>query len=291
MRVEETLRIRLTIRGPREPRELSPQPPAGRCLDTPTKGTDRVWCLCRADAFFLWIPSRIKVVGLHVLSMVVAGPSKGNVEEVNDIKELKKILRTKKNILILFSKSSKDAQGVLKICEEVAETIYGSGSILHIDCGKAEVKKLCKKLKAEPDSILLKHFKDGEYHKDYDRQLTTSSMIQFMRDPTGDRPWEEESSAKDIKHLHNSQALTKVLEKEGKQKGVMVMFYAPWCGFCKKMKPDFAAAASELKGEAIMAAMDVTRPENSQASKLYNITAFPTLIYFELVSPLGRFMD
>ena len=69
------------------------------------------------------------------------------------------------------------------------------------------------------------------------------------------------------------------------------MFYAPWCGFCKKMKPDFAAAASDLKGEAIMAAMDVTRPENSQASKLYNITAFPTLIYFELVLPFGWFIE
>ena len=76
------------------------------------------------------------MLGLHALSLVVAGPSKGNVEEVDDIKELKKVLRTKKNILILFSKSSKDAQGVLKICEEVAEAIYGSGSILQIDCGK-----------------------------------------------------------------------------------------------------------------------------------------------------------
>ena len=30
-----------------------------------------------------------------------------------------------------------------------------------------------------------------------------------------------------------------------------------------------------------MAAMDVTRPENNQISRKYNITGFPTILYFE----------
>ena len=34
-------------------------------------------------------------------------------------------------------------------------------------------------------------------------------------------------------------------------------------------------------GTAIMAAMDVTLPNNNAISKKYNITGFPTLIYFE----------
>lgn len=63
----------------------------------------------------------------------------------------------------------------------------------------------------------------------------------------------------------------------------MVMFYAPWCGFCKQLKPEYASAALELKGHSILAAIDVNKPENIAVRNKYNITGFPTLIYFEYV--------
>lgn len=49
------------------------------------------------------------------------------------------------------------------------------------------------------------------------------------------------------------------------------------------MKPDYSAAATELKGQGILAAIDVNRPENAAVRKFYNITGFPTLLYFEYV--------
>lgn len=61
----------------------------------------------------------------------------------------------------------------------------------------------------------------------------------------------------------------------------MVMFYTPWCGFCKQLKPDYAAAAVELKDQAVLAAIDVNRPENAVIRTQYNITGFPTLLYYE----------
>lgn len=60
------------------------------------------------------------------------------------------------------------------------------------------------------------------------------------------------------------------------------MFYAPWCVYCKQMKPEFASAAAKVKanGDGILAAMDVLRPENIPIRMKYNITGFPTLYYF-----------
>lgn len=49
----------------------------------------------------------------------------------------------------------------------------------------------------------------------------------------------------------------------------------------KKMKPDYALAPTELKGQAIIAAIDVNRPDNYVVRKQYNITGFPTLLYFK----------
>lgn len=59
------------------------------------------------------------------------------------------------------------------------------------------------------------------------------------------------------------------------------MFYAPWCGYCKRLKPAYAEAATETRGEFILAGMDVDRVENAPVRRQFNITGFPTIIYFE----------
>ena len=57
------------------------------------------------------------------------------MEEVSDAKDLKKVLKTRKNVLILYGESNKAANKLLELCRDVAVEIKGSGSILFINCG------------------------------------------------------------------------------------------------------------------------------------------------------------
>eukprot|EP00892_Ulva_mutabilis_P006711 jgi/Ulvmu1/4411/UM002_0136.1 len=62
---------------------------------------------------------------------------------------------------------------------------------------------------------------------------------------------------------------------------LVVEFYAPWCGHCKKLAPEFETAAGKLKDEGIVLAnVDATLDENKALASKYGIQGFPTLKIF-----------
>lgn len=81
---------------------------------------------------------------------------------------------------------------------------------------------------------------------------------------------------------------TEVVEAE---KPVLVDFWAPWCGYCKKLTPVIDELAGEIADKAKVVKVNVD--ENRALAQKYGIMSLPTMLLFkngEQVEKLMGFM-
>lgn len=82
----------------------------------------------------------------------------------------------------------------------------------------------------------------------------------------------------DVMELSDDDFSTRIAEHET----VLVMFYAPWCGHCKKLKPEYAKAAELIKYNdppVVLAKVDCTEAGKETCNK-FSVTGYPTLKIF-----------
>jgi len=58
---------------------------------------------------------------------------------------------------------------------------------------------------------------------------------------------------------------------------IFIEFYAPWCGHCKKLSPDYELVAAFFKGEGKVVIAKIDASTHTVAAGTYGIKGFPTL--------------
>ncbi|KAF1763432.1 hypothetical protein GCK72_011698 [Caenorhabditis remanei] len=115
-------------------------------------------------------------------------------------------------------------------------------------------------------------------------------------------------SGKSEKSEKSSKKSKKSGENKGKQGGVVVLtdsnfeklvlnskdawmveFYAPWCGHCQKLEPEWKKAAKEMAGRVKFGALDATAHET--IARKFQIQGFPTIKFFPPGSTSSDFED
>jgi protein disulfide-isomerase A6 len=60
----------------------------------------------------------------------------------------------------------------------------------------------------------------------------------------------------------------------------LIEFFAPWCGHCKNLAPEYKKAAEKVGGMAKVVAVDCDEEQNKPLCGSFQIQGFPTIKLF-----------
>jgi len=112
--------------------------------------------------------------------------------------------------------------------------------------------------------------------------LVTASFVK-----ADEEDYDDDSDDADEKKESDDEPHVKVLttknwdETVGKAKYALVEFYAPWCGHCQKLKPEYSKAATTLNehdSTIIIGKVDAT--QEADLGQKYGVNGYPTIKWF-----------
>ncbi|EFA84124.1 SNF2-related domain-containing protein [Heterostelium album PN500] len=159
--------------------------------------------------------------------------------------------------------------------EVIADTFAGSKQVViaKLDCDVH--KELCGKYDVSGYPTL-KVFAKSKEAKDYNGMRSIEEIVTFVNNAAGTNVRVKKAPSNVI-DLTPENFDAEVLNKD---KDVLVEFYAPWCGHCKKLAPDYEILANTYAGDKHVGIAKVDCDSHKELCSKYDIKGFPTLKWF-----------
>ena len=75
------------------------------------------------------------------------------------------------------------------------------------------------------------------------------------------------------------------IEAEEPEETKLLIFYAPWCGHCRRSMPSFTEATNKTNGKILL--LNTDEEKNKTLAKSYNVNGYPTIISSDGVKHTG----
>eukprot|EP01064_Diplonema_japonicum_P031141 TRINITY_DN547_c4_g1_i2.p1 TRINITY_DN547_c4_g1~~TRINITY_DN547_c4_g1_i2.p1 ORF type:complete len:283 (+),score=84.73 TRINITY_DN547_c4_g1_i2:55-849(+) len=144
------------------------------------------------------------------------------------------------------------------------------------------------RVKGFPTILLIKP--DGTFAK-FTGSRNVNGFLAFIKAETG---VEITVKVKDEERMEGGTGVVQVLSEEtfnklvmDKTKDVFVKFYAPWCGHCKSMVPEWNALAAAYKGTNDVVIAEIDADKFRSIGDKQKIGSFPTIKLFTKADKAG----
>jgi len=193
-------------------------------------------------------------------------------------------------LVYLFTSDAEDKKTVGAWCEAIAKKVQGKINFVYIDAVKFSGHGKFLGLKETWPAVIIQDVKHNtKFPYPQDKKIEKEALEKFIEDfqegklepyvKSQDVPEKQEDG------VYNVVAKTFDEVVLDKSKDVLLLFYAPWCGHCKKLAPTYIEIAEELNNvegsKVLVARMDATENDIPASSPWNNLEGFPTVILFK----------
>jgi len=210
-------------------------------------------------------------LSLICISLVIAGPLTLTPENFDSV------LDGTKNVFVKFyAPWCGHCKSMIPAYEETAEAFAKESDVVIADLDADQYKDLAGKYGVSGFPTL-KFFKKGSTTpEDYSGGREAADIIEFINKQSGTRARvNKPSSAVTILTPENFDSI--VLDDT---KDVLVEFFAPWCGHCKKIAPIWEKLASAFRTESSVVIASVDADQYKDLGTKHGVSGFPTLIFY-----------